>query len=204
MSEFDDKASTWDTNQYRIERAREVAKGIRSAIPLHAGMTAFEYGCGTGLLSFTLQPFLGSITLADSSSGMLAVLDEKIVQAGIRNMTSLKVDLSSDPVPLLQVQLIYTLMTLHHIPDYSLVLNAFHALLEPNGYLCIADLDTEDGSFHGPEDTSVHRGFDRAALSQTLQNAGFRSVSSFTVYHTPKEVNGETKYFPIFLMTAQK
>ena len=39
-------------------------------------------------------------------------------------------------------------MTLHHIPDTNGILNKFHALLEPNGYLLVADLEKEDGSFH--------------------------------------------------------
>ncbi len=51
-----------------------VADAIRKAVPLSKEMKAFEYGCGTGLLSFALQPDLGEITLADTSQGMLEVL----------------------------------------------------------------------------------------------------------------------------------
>jgi ubiquinone/menaquinone biosynthesis C-methylase UbiE len=203
MDNFDQEAATWDTHSYRIERAQTVAQGIRADVPVTPRMTAFEYGCGTGLLSFALQPYLGHITLADSSSGMLAVLDEKIAAAGICNMTSLKVDLVSDPLPQLKVQLIYTLMTLHHIPETRKVLEGFYSLLDTPGCLCVADLDSEDGSFHGPEFTG-HQGFDREALGQMVREIGFRKVAFRTIYHTPRQVAGSTIYFPLFLMTAEK
>jgi ubiquinone/menaquinone biosynthesis C-methylase UbiE len=203
MDHFDQEAATWDSHPYRIERAQVIAQGIRADVPVTPEMTAFEYGCGTGLLSFALQPYLRHITLADSSTGMLAVLDEKIASSGIHNMTPLKVDLVTDPLPRVKVQLIYTLMTLHHIPETGKVLEGFYNLLETPGYLCIADLDKEDGSFHGPE-FSGHKGFERAELGRQVREIGFREVAFRTIYQTPRQVGGSTKHFPLFLMTAVK
>lgn len=206
-NEFDQAAATWDESLYRAERARAIAQGIRERVPLFAQMTALEYGCGTGLLSFALQSDLGSIILADSSTGMLSVVQEKIAAAGIRNMTPLLVDLVSGPLPVngppQLVQLIYTLMTLHHIPDTAKILQAFYTLLESPGYLCVADLDAEDGSFHGADFTG-HKGFERAALGSLAREAGFRKVQFTTIYHTPRNVGGSIKYFPLFLMIAEK
>lgn len=56
-------------------------------------------------------------------------------------------------------------MTLHHIPDTEAVLRDMHTLLHQSGYLCIADLDSEDGSFHG-QDADVYPGFDRQGLTE--------------------------------------
>lgn len=203
MTDFDQEAVTWDANPMRIDRARAVARGIQAHVPLTPAMMAFEYGCGTGLLSFALQPFLAHITLADSSSGMLAVLDEKIVSSGIHNMTSMKVDLVTGPLPPLKVQLIYTLMTLHHIPETDKVLRGFYELLDTPGYLCVADLDIEDGSFHGP-DFSGHKGFDRDDLSGRAREIGFKNVAFTTIYQSPKAVGTSIQYFPLFLMVAEK
>ncbi|MBE0695453.1 MAG: class I SAM-dependent methyltransferase [Anaerolineaceae bacterium] len=204
MTDFDQHAAAWDANPYRIERARVIAQGIQSAVPLTQQMSAFEYGCGTGLLSFALQSYLGQITLADNSSGMLAVLDEKIAAARIHNMVSLKVDLSTDPLPPVRVQLIYTLMTLHHIRDFIKVLQAFYALLDGSGYLCVADLDTEDGSFHGAENLTVHKGFDRSEFGNIVRQTGFHNVQFSTIFQSSKVVGTETKHFPVFLMVAEK
>ena len=73
MTSFDERAKDWDSDPKKVERARVVAEAIRKAIPLEHSMKALEYGCGTGLLSFALQPDLGQITLADTSQGMLDV-----------------------------------------------------------------------------------------------------------------------------------
>jgi len=203
MNEFDQKAAQWDARPVRVERAQAVAAGIRAALPLSPQLTALEYGCGTGLLSFALQPQLGHITLADSSTGMLAVLREKIAAANIWDMTPLQLDLSADPLPAERFQLIYTLMTLHHIPDTDRMLRAFYQLLDAPGHLCVADLDKEDGTFHEGE-FHGHLGFDRDELDAKARQAGFQSIQFTTVFHMIKEVNGVGKDFPIFLMVAAK
>jgi ubiquinone/menaquinone biosynthesis C-methylase UbiE len=203
MNEFDQKAQQWDAKPVRVERAQAVAAAIKAAVPLSLHMTALEYGCGTGLVSFALQSQLGHITLADSSSGMLTVLRDKIAAADMQNMTPLQLDLMIDPLPVERYQLIYTLLTLHHIPNTDKILRAFYELLESAGYLCVADLDKEDGTFHEDE-FHGHLGFDRAELSAKAQRIGFREISFSTAYHMIKDVNGVSKDFPIFLMVARK
>ncbi len=203
MNEFDQKAAQWDAKPVRVERAQAVADGIKAALSLSPDVTALEYGCGTGLLSFALQPYLGHITLADSSPGMLAVLREKIAAGNIQNMTTIQLDLMIDPLPAERYQLIYTLMTLHHVPDTIHMLRAFHQLLAAPGYLCVADLDTEDGTFHEDE-FHGHLGFDRAELGAKAKQAGFSNIRFATVFHMIKDVNGASHDFPIFLMVAQK
>jgi ubiquinone/menaquinone biosynthesis C-methylase UbiE len=203
MNEFDQKAAQWDAKPIRVERAHAVAASIKAAVPLSAHMMALEYGCGTGLLSFVLQPQLGHITLADSSSGMLDVLRDKIAAAHVRNMTPVQLDLLIDPLPAERYQLIYTLMTLHHIADTDRMLRAFYDLLDPQGYLCVADLDKEDGSFHADE-FHGHLGFDRQELAARARQIGFQSIRFTTVYHMIKDVNGVSKDFPIFLLVATK
>jgi ubiquinone/menaquinone biosynthesis C-methylase UbiE len=200
---FDAKARGWDSVPGRAERARAVAEAIRRRVPFAPDMNALEYGCGTGLLSFALQPFPGLITLADSSAGMLAALADKIAAAGVGNMFPLKLDLSADPPPAERFHLIYTLMTLHHIPDTQRILRAFFGMLAQPGWLCVADLDCEDGSFHSPE-FSGHRGFDRGELEKICLQTGFRDVAFDTAYRTIRETAGGEKTYPVFLMTARK
>jgi ubiquinone/menaquinone biosynthesis C-methylase UbiE len=203
MIDFDAEAKDWDTHPIRIERARAVAEGIKAGIAPCRHMTALEYGCGTGLLSFALQPYLAHITLADSSAGMLAVLQEKIASSGVQNMTPLQLDLATDPLPQETYHLIYTLMVLHHVLDTDSLLRDFYRLLDTPGTLCIADLDKEDGSFHGP-DFPGHKGFDRKELSAKAEQAGFQAIRFTTIFRTLKEVGGQRKEFPLFLMLAEK
>ena len=204
MTNFDERAKDWDSDPKKVERARLVAEAIRRAIPLSREMKALEYGCGTGLLSFALQSDLGQITLADTSQGMLEVLSEKIVRAGVTNMHPVRLDLAFDPLPLERYDLTYSLMTLHHIQDANGILVKFRDLLRPHGYLLVADLDKEDGTFHTDGTTDVHLGFERDELRKTVENIGFENVTFSTAYEIKKKIGNEEKTFPVFLMTAQK
>ena len=204
MIDFDSKARDWDSNPVFQERADKIAAAIRAAIPLNTKMHALDYGCGTGLLSFPLKDALGHITLKDSSAGMLDVLREKIAAQGVANMTVRQADLSSQPLPEERYDLIYTSMVLHHIPDTAAMLATFHALLNRSGNLCVADLDQEDGSFHGL-DVDVHHGFARADLARLAEAAGFVDVRFSTVFEIAKETaTGGTRGYPVFLMLARK
>ena len=200
---FDSKARQWDDNPVFRERGLKIAEAIRRTVPLNHQMSALDYGCGTGLLSFPLKDELGAILMADSSSGMLKVLAEKIAAQGVTNMTPLQLDLLNDPPPAQRFDLIVTAMTLHHVPDTDHILRVFHDLLNPGGYLCIADLDKEDGSFHGIE-VDVHHGFDRTDLSARAANAGFADTQFQTVFSIAKERESGTRDYPVFLMTARR
>ncbi len=200
MSDFDSKAADWDKDPIRSERAKAVAKAIRRTIPLRSEMTALEYGCGTGLLSFALQPLLGPITLADNSAGMLVVLEKKIAASGIRNMTPIKLDMITDPLPTSRFDVVYTLLTLHHIHDTDKALQGFYTLLNRPGVLYIADLDKEDGSFHTDANFDGYNGFKRSELNEKLMKAGFASIRFSTCHKTPK--NG--RLYPMFLAVAEK
>jgi len=204
MTNFDERARDWDTDPDKVERARAVADAIRKAIPLSGEMKVLEYGCGTGLLSFALQSELGQITLADTSEGMLDVLTRKIAGAGVTNMYPVRLDLASDPLPEERYDLTYSLMTLHHIHDVHAIVATFRDLLLPKGYLLVADLDKEDGSFHTDGTTDVHPGFDRSELKRIAQDGGFGKVTFSTVYEIKKKIANEEKTFPVFLMCAQK
>ncbi len=200
---FDSKARQWDENPLFRERGLKLAEAIRQAVPLRRDMNALDYGCGTGLLSFPLKDALGTILLADSSSGMLEVVAGKIAAQGVTGMAPMQLDLMVDPPPTQRFDLIVTAMTLHHVPDTDHILRIFHDLLQPGGYLCIADLDQEDGSFHGPE-VDVHHGFDQADLSLRAAQAGFANLHFQTVFSIAKEHATGTRDYPVFLMTARR
>ena len=200
---FDSKARQWDENPVFRERAEKIATGIRAAIPLSKSMTALDYGSGSGLLSFPLKDELGHITLKDTSAGMLAVAEEKIAALGVANMTTRLTDLTAEPLPGERYDLIYSSMTLHHIPDTNAILKTFHHLLNPGGWLCIADLDKEDGSFHGIE-VDVHHGFDRDELAAKLGAAGYEHPRFETVFEIEKETPNGARCYPVFLMVARR
>ena len=204
MINFDERARDWDSDPAKVERARVVAQAILAAVPLKPDMTALEYGCGTGLLSFALHEGFKSILLVDTSQGMLDVLSEKIKTNGLTNMLPLRVDLSTEQLPTSRFNIIYSLMALHHTPDVAIVLQKFFTVLAAPGYLCIADLDSEDGSFHGGHVSGVHHGFDRSALQHQVESVGFHDVKFTTVHKIKKQGDKTEKEYPLFLMVAKK
>ncbi len=198
VTDFDARAATWDDAQ-KVERAENVAAAIRRAVPLTRSMRALEYGAGTGLLSFRLRNALGPITLADSSAGMRAVAEQKIAAAAAREMRVIDLDLMRDPVPPERFDLIFSMMTLHHVTDVPRLFAAFHSMLNPGGWLSIADLDAEDGSFHGPE-VQVHHGFERRTLTSWLETAGFADAAVGDCC----EIEHHARRYSIFLATARR
>ena len=200
QSEFDERAKSWDDDPMKTARAQAVADGMGKAASWKPDMRAIEFGCGTGLLSFALQARFAAITLADTSQGMLDVLRQKIEMAGLPHMQAVLLD-DSATMNGQPFDMVYSLMTLHHVPDVNIALMRFHDWLDDGGQLCIADLDAEDGSFHD-HDPSVHNGFERAQLAGMVAAAGFDNIRFSTVFQIVKG-NPERTY-PVFLMIATK
>jgi tRNA (cmo5U34)-methyltransferase len=203
MSEFDSKAQDWDKNKIYTERSKAIATELVNRIPITNKMTAMEYGAGTGLLSFILKDSLAEIILMDSSREMIRVTESKIVDAGTLNMKALWIDLEKVDYQG-QFDIIYNQMVLHHIEDIDLIFNKFHALIKPGGYLAIADLYSEDGSFHG-DGFNGHNGFDVVQLTRQLEKHAFKNIIIKPCYTIQREnEKGELKEYPVFLLTANK
>jgi ubiquinone/menaquinone biosynthesis C-methylase UbiE len=198
--DFDARAATWDDDPTKVARARAIADAIEREVPLDNSMVALEYGAGTGLLGFMLRHRFADLTLADVSDGMLEVAARKIAAAGDPHVRAINLDLMSGQ-PDRRFDIAFSAMTLHHIPDTQSILRRFHAVLRRPGVLCIADLDTEDGAFHGAG-FDGHLGFDRDRLGKQALAAGFDSVRFTTAYETTKSVGEKERTFPIFLLVA--
>jgi ubiquinone/menaquinone biosynthesis C-methylase UbiE len=201
MSEFDARARDWDKNQRYIDRSEAVAQALKEMIPLHAGMTALEYGSGTALLSFALKDQFSEITLMDNSHEMTLVTKEKIAEQNVKHMKALFFDLEHEDFTG-KFDIIYSQMVMHHVNDIDAMLLKFRALLNPGGYLAVADLYAEDGSFHG-EGFNGHLGFDIDEFANRLKAAGFEKLKHQQCFVISKTYDdGSVKEFPIFLLTG--
>ena len=200
MSSFDARAREWDKDKMHMDRSVAIAAELEKMIPLDHSMKALEYGAGTGILSFLLREHFSDITLMDSSQEMINVCQEKREYFGTSHIHPLWLDLEHTDFED-KFDIIYNQMVLHHVKGYEAMLHKFYELLNPGGYLAVADLFPEDGSFHGINNLDVHLGFDPEALSVILKNAGFESVNYITCFEV-KRPSGEK--FPIFLLVAKK
>lgn len=203
--DFNKEAAEWDANPGRVKLASDVAAAIIREVNLSRELDVLDFGCGTGLLTLKLQPFVKSITGVDSSQGMLGRLQQKIESQTLNNVHTQFVDFEKGQGARGSYHLIVSSMTLHHVPDTLGLFREWFTLLHPQGQVCFADLDTEDGSFHGDNTGVFHLGFERAKLKQILHEAGFCDVRDTTATIMKKEVAGQgERAFSVFLMTATR
>jgi ubiquinone/menaquinone biosynthesis C-methylase UbiE len=203
--DFDIQSITWD-DEIRKNRAKLIAQEISKSIQIEKQYTALEFGCGTGLISFCLNDKFEMITLVDTSKGMVDVLNSKIKAFEIDNMKVYQIDINENHIlPGDSYDVIYTSMALHHIIDTKATIKNLYRLLKLNGYLCIVDLDEEDGSFHKEErDFNGHNGFNQNVLKNILLEIGFKEVDTNTFYEDLKVVEEMNVKYSLFLMIGKK
>lgn len=199
LSYFDDAAATWDDNPHRRKLTEAIAQDICNIVPLAADWRVLEYGCGTGSLSFLLASRVRQVIAADASPGMIEQVRQKLTLHPNVRMTPLLLDLTRDPTPPERFDLIITAMALHHVDDVPLLLTRLGAMLAKGGWLVVADLCKEDGSFHEPRNVP-HNGFDPDELARLVaQSLGSPKGNWHLVHRVEKPNRG----YDVFLLTAR-
>lgn len=198
---FDNVAGSWDKESMHIQRASAVANAILKKLPITKSKRALEFGAGTGQLSFLLQKKFNEIYLVDNSKGMLEVLSEKISNSKLTHLYPINFDINNPEQchNLGRFDVVYMMMTLHHIIETEKFLQNIYLLLNERSKLFICDLDREDGSFHEGE-TDVIFGFDRDQLARTMTKLNFKNPKFETVF----SINKNNKDYPVFLLHTYK
>ena len=62
MSDFDEKARSWDSNPTHSKRSAAIAENLQKRLTVNKDMAALDFGAGTGILSFILADHIGTIT----------------------------------------------------------------------------------------------------------------------------------------------
>lgn len=198
--DFDQAAATWDDSPVRRRRTEEIARGIMQAVPLSPDWRVLEYGCGTASLGFLLAPHVGEVVAADASEGMIEQVRRKAAACPTARVKPLVLDLAREAVPAERFDLIVMAMALHHIEDIERLLAQFAEMLTPDGWLAVADLCEEDGSFHAPMKVA-HNGFSPERLAQTVDRALGQATCQWQI-NGQMEKNGRA--YEVFLLTAHR
>lgn len=197
---FAHKSKDWDENSLRVQSAKAIADTILSNIRLDNTMHIMDFGAGTGLLSYCLSHKMGQVTALDNSPSMLEVFSEK-AQSFNCPTSVLELDLVHQTIPTdTQFDGIVSSMTLHHIEDIRDMFSKMYALLPENGFIALADLDTEDGTFHSDNEGVFHFGFDRKVLENIATEVGFNEIN----FYTANTINKPHANYTIFLMTGKR
>jgi ubiquinone/menaquinone biosynthesis C-methylase UbiE len=196
---FADRAAEWDSPEKTKMTEVFVAEMLQLVNP-DKDWKALEIGAGTGLVGMQLLSKVRSMVFEDTSAAMLDVLKGKldedspveIVQGEVYDYNKQDIDL------------VFSCMAFHHIPDIERTLRHLAAITNPNATIVVGDLMSEDGSFHRFEPIP-HKGFDLELLSNQFVNAGF-NVLNAQPYHTLSRERTEgviTDYLQ-FILVAQK
>lgn len=195
---FEEKSKSWDMSSVRMQNAKAIADGILKNIKLSDSMSVMDFGAGTGLLSYFVAPYVEKIVAVDNSPSMLLEFQNKCGQFSC-NTEVIEKDLSKDTLDR-KFDGIISSMTIHHLEDIPALFSKFYHMLDDHGFIAIADLDSEDGTFHSDNTGVFHYGFDREMLARHATEAGFRDIT----FSFANKISKPHAEFTVFLMTAIK
>ncbi len=194
---FKDKAQNWDSGDIRVNGAKTIADAIEKEIELNRNMDILDFGVGTGLLGFSIAPKVRQMYGVDTSTKMIEKLEEK-------NSPDLSIKVYHQDIiqkPLRQqFDGLISSMTLHHVQDLDAFFRTIYKNIKQDGFIAIADLESEDGSFHSDNTGVYHFGFKDEDLREMVQNSGFKDIKIQNI----NTIHKEHKNFGVFLLTAKK
>ncbi len=139
---WDEIATDWDTRaDTRLYAERAFESWNRKIAPLVTDLTesrVLDFGCGTGLLTEKLAPHCGHIVAVDISAGMISVLQSKVVDKHIDNITPLVTAIDSaaineNPELSEKFDLVVASSVCSFLPDYDSTLRDLSSALKPGG-----------------------------------------------------------------------
>jgi len=196
---FDAAAKDWDKNHTRITMATKITSQIIKNIPLQNEHTVMDFGCGTGLVGLNIAPLVGKLIGADLSSGMLQSFEAKAKEQGLTNVETMQLEGDAD-FGEHRFDAIVSAMTLHHIKEPQDIFAKFTASLKSGGYLGVADLAKEDGSFHSDNTGVYHFGFTHEEFEGFFVQNGFEKPTIVLAHSVEKE----EKSYDILFCYAKK
>lgn len=161
-----------------------------------------DYGCGTGLIAFDLVEKNNQVLGLDSSNGMVEEFNRKAKDRKLTNIKAKKHDILNDDLGENCFDLIVISMSLHHIENLDIFFEKSFKALRNGSYLCINDLEKEDGTFHKKHNNEgvFHFGFTQEELEAISKKVGFSNFIFERVFIYKRDY-GE---FPIFNFYAKK
>ncbi len=197
MSHFDKRAEGWDSGDIRVNGAKTIAEAINAKIALKANMDIMDFGVGTGLLGFEIATKVKKVYGVDTSTQMLQKLQEK--NTPTLSIEAINQDIVKNPLTQTFDGLVSS-MTLHHVEDLKAFFDVIYKNINENGFLAIADLETEDGTFHSDNAGVFHFGFEKEGLCKVLESSGFKDIK----FENINTINKPHRDFEVFLLTATK
>jgi 2-polyprenyl-3-methyl-5-hydroxy-6-metoxy-1,4-benzoquinol methylase len=197
MSNFNSRAKEWDQQDRRVNGAKIIADAIEKRITFTKEMQIIDFGVGTGLLGFEIAQKVKQVYGVDTSIGMLEKLKEK--NSDNINIIPIHQDIIQKPL-MQKFDGLISSMTLHHVKEIEAFFKIIYTNIKDDGFIALADLEKENGTFHSNNSDVHHFGFDADELYHLVKQAGFKNISIENI-NTISKPHGD---FGVFLLTAQR
>ena len=196
---FAHRAADWDQPS-KIAMSNRFVQELKQNITLQSCWKALEVGAGTGLVGLALLPEVDTVVFEDTSPAMLSVLKSKL--NGNEKIETVEGEIFEYKQQ--DINLVFSLMAFHHLPDLEKALEHLATITLPGAYVVVGDLMPENGSFHHFEPIP-HRGFNPDVLSRQFADAGF-AVERHYVYDTlmRERIPGVVAGYEQFMLIARK
>ncbi|MDF1876992.1 class I SAM-dependent methyltransferase [Sulfurimonas sp. SAG-AH-194-L11] len=194
---FQDKAQDWDKGSVQKSTPLAIAEAIKKKFDLNKDMKIMDFGVGTGLLGFEIAKEVKKVFGVDMSPSMLKKLREKNTPE--LSIEAVEQDIIKQPLNDIFDGIVSS-MTLHHVQDLEAFFHSIYKNLSKDGFIAIADLEQEDGTFHSDNTGVYHFGFIKEELCEIVKKCGFKDV----VFENITTINKPQRDFGVFLLSAKR
>ena len=146
--------------------------------------TVGDLGCGTGLTTQSVAPFVKEVIAVDDSPAMLTAARTRL--AGLDQIELRQGRLEDLPIDTNSLDAAMTVMVLHHLADPPRVLAEAARALRPAGKLLVVDMLSHEREDYRQQMGHVWLGFDEGQIRQWLDEAGFERIQIHELKPDPK------------------
>jgi ArsR family transcriptional regulator len=192
---FSSSAGQWD-------RVRDELFGDRfhlAAFAAFAGSdwTVGDLGCGTGVVSAALAPFVGRVIAVDQSAPMLQAAKRRLRDAA--NVELRRGDLETLPIADQSLDAATLMLVLHHVAEPEAALVEAARVVKPGGRVVVVDMLPHDRDSYRQQMGHVWLGFPEDHVNRMLRESGFDGVRIVPLPPDPKAKGPE-----LFVATGSK
>ena len=134
-----------------------------------------DLGCGTGLLSSTVAPYVRRVIAVDGSTEMLEAARSRLEV--VSNVTIRQGEMDALPLEAGELDIAMLSLVLHYVPDPVRGLAEVARVVRPGGRILIADMFPHDREEYQQRMGHVWLGFSAAHIERLLTGAGFGGVT---------------------------
>ena len=152
---------------------------ILSFLDLKPNSIVADLGCGSGVFTIPISKKIKKIYGIDIEPKMIQVLNQKILQKNLKNISTLLSNGIKIPLETSSLDLLITVNTLHEFEDRNKVLKEIFRILKPTGKLAVVDFKKKREGFGPPSKIRISS---RQAKKIFEQNCFRKLITKYLKY----------------------